>query len=118
MNAATARRLKRTEGCLTDCVAYVLNLHPEHVPYFVRPRQGWMARLRRFLRRHGYTARWVPCERPPKRGTHIVCGDSLRWKTCAHAVVYRAGRLAYDPQYPSLWQGNRITHRLILARAQ
>lgn len=109
-------RMRRTKGCLTDCVAYVLNLHPESVPYFVYPRKGWMIRVRRFLRRHGYSAAWTVCLKPPRRGTHIVCGDSLKWKTSTHAVVYRAGRLAYDPQFPSKWRDNRITHRLILKK--
>ena len=112
-----AQRLRQTQGCLTDCVAYVLNIHPERVPYFVYPRSGWARRLRRFFRRRGFHARWIFCSRPPRRGTHIVCGNSLKYKTYAHVVVYRAGRLAYDPQYPSKWRDDRITHRLILARA-
>lgn len=107
-------RVRRTQGCLTDCVAYVLNMHPEHVPFFVYPRKGWATRLRRFFLKHGYAARWTPCTAPPPRGTHIVCGDSLRWKTFAHVVVYRAGKLAYDPQWPSKWSDKRMTHRLAL----
>jgi hypothetical protein len=110
------QRLRQTQGCLTDCVAYVLNIHPERVPYFVYPREGWMMRFRRFFRKHGYAVRWLPCTEPPRRGVHIVCGDSLRWKTAAHVVVYRAGKLAYDPNYPSNWSEDRITHRLITER--
>ena len=107
-------RLRRTQGCLTDCVAYWLNLHPENVPYFVYPRKRWMERVKAFFRQHGYTAYWVDCSEPPKRGMHIVCGDSLVWKTSAHSVVYRAGKLAFDPDYPSQWKDSRITHRLII----
>ena len=110
-------RLRRTQGCLTDCVAYVLNIHPERVPYFVYPRQEWMQRLRRFFKRHGFAVFWTTCIEPPKRGMHIVCGDSLKWKTYAHVVVYRAGRLAFDPQYPSSWRDSRITHRLVMRQA-
>ena len=107
-------RLRRTQGCLTDCVAYFLNLHPENVPFFVYPRKGWNERLKGFLKKHGYTAYWLNITEVPKRGTHIVCGDSLRWKTAAHVVVYKNGRMAYDPDYPSKWSDKRITHRLII----
>ena len=107
-------KLRRTQGCLTDCVAYILNLHPERVPYFVYPRMKWMQRMQRFFRGHGYFAFWIPCHRPPHRGVHIICGNSRQWKTYAHVVVYRNGRLAYDPQFPSTWTDQRITHRLVL----
>ncbi len=108
------QRLRHTQGCLTDCIAYVLNRHSEKVPYFVYPRAGWMQRVKRFFAAHGYRASWVPCQRVPRRGVHIVCGPSLTWKTAAHVVVYRAGRLVYDPEYPSRWNTSRITHRLLL----
>lgn len=107
-------RLRHTQGCLTDCIAYWLNVHPENVPYFVYPRAGWMDRVKAFFRKHGYAAHWVDCETPPKRGKHIVCGDSLVWKTAAHSVVYKNGKLVYDPQYPSRWRDERITHRLVI----
>ncbi len=108
-------RLRQTQGCLTDCVGYVLNLHPSRVPYFVYPREGWARRLKRFFWRRGLRVFWLRCRRAPSRGVHIVCGDSLRWKTYGHVVVYRNGRLAYDPQYPSRWSDARITHRLVVA---
>ena len=110
-------RLRRTQGCLTDCVAYLLNVHPERVPYFVYRREGWSRRLKAFFQRRGFRARWVFCARPPARGTHILCGDSLRWKTFGHVVVYRNGRLAFDPNFPSDWSDDRITHRLVVRPA-
>ena len=109
-------RLRRTQGCLTDCVAYYLNIHPERVPYFVYPRDGWMDRVRAFFHKHGLTADWKPCSKVPARGTHIVCGDSLKWKTYAHVVVYHNGQMEFDPNYPSKWADNRITHRLVVKR--
>ena len=107
-------RLRRTQGCLTDCVAYILNIHPENVPYFVYPREGWNVRLKQFLKRHGYEARWDFCLTTPKRGLHIVYGNSLKWKTYGHVVVYKNNKLVFDPNYPSDWSDKRITHRLIL----
>jgi len=109
-------KLRRTQGCLTDCVAYFLNIHPENVPYFVYPREGWNDRLKAFFLKHGYRVHWQNFIDIPKKGKHIVCGDSLKWKTYAHVVVYKNGKLAYDPQYPSKWKDNRITHRLIVKK--
>lgn len=109
-------RLRRTQGCLTDCVAYLLNLHPENVPYFVYPRKGWDDRLKAFFKKHGYKIKWVWCSEPPKSGLHIIQGDSLRWKTYGHVVVYKNGKLVYDPDYPSQWSDNRITHRIVVEK--
>src|SRR3990167_7737716 len=106
-------RLRATQGCLTDCVAFLLNLHPRNVPYFVYPRKDWMRRVKAYFNRHGYVVWWTLCKTPPKRGTHIVCGNSLKWKNAAHVVVYKNGKLIYDPHYPSKWKDKRITHRLI-----
>lgn len=110
------RRLRATQGCLTDCVAYFLNLHPENVPYFVYPREGWNERLKGFFRKNGYLVHWDNCRDIPRRGVHIVCGDSLKWKTYSHVVVYRNGKLVYDPQYPSRWSVRRMTHKLVIKK--
>lgn len=107
-------KLRHTQGCLTDCVAYYLNLHPLNVPFFVYPRKGWNDRLKKFFKKHGYIIYWDLCKTPPKRGTHIICGDSLAWKNAAHVVVYKNGKLKYDPEYPSKWSDKRITHKLII----
>lgn len=109
-------KLRRNQGCLTDSVAYFLNLHPENVPYFVYPRKGWNDRLRKFLKKHGYSSFWLKWDEVPKRGMHIVCGKSLKWKTSAHVVVYKNGKLAYDSNYPSDWKDSRITHRLVMKK--
>lgn len=111
-------RLRQTQGCLTDCVAYFLNVHPQNVPYFVYPREGWNERLKAFFKKHGYKANWNKIEFAPlkKSGLQIVCGNSLKYKTYAHCVVYRGKNLVYDPQFPSKWKDNRITHRLILTK--
>lgn len=108
--------MRRTQGCLTDCVAYFLNLHPENVPYFVYPRQGWNERLKKFFLKNGYCVYWDLCKIPPKRGLHILCGNSLVYKTFSHVVVYKNGKLVYDPQYPSKWSDKRITHRLVISK--
>jgi hypothetical protein len=108
-------RLRQTQGCLTDCVAYYFNVHQENVPFFVYPRCDWMKRVRAFFRKFGYKCYWIKNTNIPKgRGLHIVCGNSLEWKTASHVVVYKNGKLAYDPQYPSKWNDKRITHHLIV----
>lgn len=109
-------RLRKMQGCMTDCVAYFFNLHPENVPLFVYPREGWNTRLKNFFKRRGYDAKWQLCTQVPKRGTHLISGNSLVWKTAGHMVVYRNGKLVYDPSYPSQWSDKRITHRLVLKK--
>lgn len=113
-------RLRRTQGCLTDCVAYYFNVHPERVPLFIYPRGAWIKRLRRFFRARGYTITWrdILFAPIPATGAHIVCGDSLVWKMAAHCVVYRNGKMVYDPNFPSQWKKQRITHRLIVRKAK
>jgi hypothetical protein len=114
--AKTEARRRNTQGCLTDCVAYLLNVHPAGVPLFVFPRKGWAIRFRAYWKRRGYDVRWVLANRPPGRGTHIVCGDSLSYRNSCHVVVYRNGHLIFDPDYPSRWKDARITHRLLIRR--
>lgn len=109
-------KLRRTQGCLTDAVAYWLNIHPENVPYFVYPRDGWNERLKKFFKKQGYEVYWKQAKKPPARGKHIVCGNSLKWKTFSHVVVYKNGQLIYDPQHPSAWSPKRITHKLIIKK--
>lgn len=110
-------RLRFNQGCLTDCVAYFLNLHPENVPYFVYPRKDWSKRLKKYFKGKGYFVYWKDDKSPPKRGVHIVCGNSLVWKTACHAVIYKNGKLAYDPSGPdNKWHDRRITHRLVIKR--
>ena len=111
------KRLRRNQGCLTDCVAYLFNLHPENVPYFVYPRKGWVKRFKAFFLRHGHRVYWIASKSIPKSGLCIVCGNSLNWKTYSHVVVYKNGRLVYDPDYPSKWSRKRMTHRLIITKA-
>ena len=105
-------KMRRTQGCLTDSVAYYFNVHPENVPFFVYPRKNWMRRLRTYFKKHDKGIFWHKEKTPPKKGTFIVCGDSLKYKTFAHVVVYKNGKLAYDPDYPSKWSTKRITHWL------
>lgn len=110
------QKLRRTQGCLTDCVAYMLNVHPQRVPFFIYPREGWMRRFKAYWRRQGYKVYWTNTDRVPARGMHLVCGKSLAWKTAAHAVVYKNGKCVFDPDTDSRWKASRITHRLIVER--
>lgn len=110
------RKKRAQQGCLTDCVAYYFNVHPERVPLFIYLRKFWNSRLQNYFKSRGYVIRWVLCDKPPSRGTHIICGNSLAWKRAAHVVVYQNGKLSFDPDYPSQWSDKRITHRLIVMK--
>lgn len=105
------------EGCMTDCVAYYFNVHPENVPLFVKyGKKEWSKKFREWWRKQGYFVWWELCNEVPKRGTHLVVGNSLKWKSYSHMVVYKNGKLVYDPNYPSKWKDSRITHRLIVRK--
>lgn len=108
--------IRRYEGCMTDCVAFFLDKHPENVPLFVKLGKKWSVKFRAYWKRHGYAVRWELASKAPKRGTHIMVGDSLVWKKYSHMVVYRSGKLVYDPAFPSKWRDNRITHRLVVKK--
>jgi len=116
MKKKTDAYIRRYKGCMTDSVAYYLNLHPEKVPLFIKYGKNWSKKFRSWWKQRGYEVRWDFCKKPPKKGVHIIVGDSLVWKRYSHMVVYRNGKLAYDPTYPSKWKDNRITHRLIVKK--
>ena len=106
-------RLRQTQGCLTDCIAYVFNLHPWKIPFFIYPRKDWMKRVQTFFRRRGYICYWIKSNKIPKNKKEtIVCGNSLVWKTASHVVVYKNRKCIFDPAYPTKWKDSRITHIL------
>jgi hypothetical protein len=109
-------KLRRTAGCLTDCVAYYFNIFPANVPLFVRPNSDWMRELKAYFRRRGYTIKWLVTNRIPKTGKHIVCGKSLKSTKYSHAVMYKNGELSYDPNFQSQWKDKLITHRLLVRK--
>ena len=101
MRKRNIEKMRETQGCLTDCVAFFLNKHPQNVPYFVYPRVGWNERLKEYFLENGYRAHWDLIENAPlkKGGLQIVCGDSLKYKNFSHCVVYR-GKNGVRPALP------------------
>lgn len=95
---------KRNAGCLTDCVARLLNLHPECVPHFVG-RKDWPKSLRAFLRKHGLGLNCLhyDAEELKPNTIAIVVGRTKGWqnskrgKNERHAVLYVGPKLFYDP---------------------
>jgi hypothetical protein len=109
----TLKQKRYREGCLTDCVAYYFNYHPQKVPLFIHPKKNWHTRLKRFFKYRGYEIMWERTNKAPKTGRHIMVVDG--YGEDGHALVYKNGKLAYDPAYPSRSRKN-ITHRLIIKK--
>lgn len=93
---------KANSGCLTDCVARLLNLHPECVPHFVS-RKDWPKSLRAFLRKHGLGLSCLHYDAEALKPNTIAIvigrpkGSWPRGKNERHAVLYVGDKLFYDP---------------------
>lgn len=93
-------RTDPSEGnCLAACVASLLHLDSEDLPTFPDT-PAWWDEFIAWLRPFGfYAARWGPGASedviPP--GYAIASGESPRYLTLLHAVVYLDGKLAHDP---------------------
>lgn len=110
-------KLRKTQGCLTDCVAYYFNIHPQNVPFFIYPREGWNRRLKAFFRRRGFLVFWSPyfdLEESDDK-VRLVVGNSKNWKTSGHCVVYRGNKKVYDPSLKPAMKG-KPTHQLIVIK--
>ena len=94
-------KMKRgVDDCLTDCVAYIFNIHTSRVPFFIGY-ENYGKELRKYFKKQGYKIEpWVFDESlfQPKR-LYIVQGISPRFKRKRHAVVYRGNQPEYDPHW-------------------
>lgn len=89
---------RHTDGCLSDCVAYLLNVHPMSVPFFIEPEKGWSRRFKGYMRRRGMAGWWGPFSPQPKsHGAYLVVGRSQIRKAGGHCVVYRGSEPVYNP---------------------
>ena len=103
-------RFSTAEGekgnCMTACVASLLDLPIEKVPYFFDFPDFWDA-VFAFLYEQG--CEYNGCLRPDADGSigwdgapgidgyFIVAGPSPRWPGARHAVIYKDGRMIHDP---------------------
>lgn len=94
--------------CFTQCVAYYLDMHPAHVPFFINY-PDWHHYTQRWFRRHGYHIEQMPYKRElmsNKRTLYILQGVSPLSKATKkmhqavhHAAVFRNGKCVFDPNY-------------------
>lgn len=108
-------RMRHGGDCLTQCIAYIIDVHPFRVPLFVRPRYKlWWNRVRSYLDSMGYKIRCFDGI-PPNSGYAIVVGTSSEpgWE---HAVVYKNGKMVFDPSnLPTKWRDNRCRRYFIIS---
>ena len=108
------QKLRATQGCLTDCVAYYFNIHPQNVPFFIYPRETWMRRLKSFFAKRGLRIFWCPYTETNKKIIRLVVGNSKKWKTLAHCVVYKGNKKIYDPNPDGNAMKGKPTHQLVI----
>lgn len=101
------RKLRHTQGCLTDCVAYYFGVHPNKVPFFIKPTKGWYKRFQRYFSRRGLKCSWVDYK--PTKNLIIAVGKSSTKKGWYHAVVYKGGKKIYDPSPKPVIMGRPVS---------
>jgi hypothetical protein len=101
-------RINGKNTCLTDCVAYIFNLSSEDVPFFIK-NKFWLSKsLNGWLKKRGYGYELTEEKKNNnKREKYIVLGKSPRShsklnskydrRILTHAVVYRNGKMIFDP---------------------
>jgi hypothetical protein len=103
-------RDKNNNTCLTDCVAYYFNIHPEKVPFFIGTKH-WYRNLKTFFRIRGYILNAVKYHKgllSNKKKLYLVSGLSprstapvndgkIKHSRLYHMVIYKGTRPHYDP---------------------
>lgn len=100
-------------NCMTACVASLLELPIEEVPYFIGlPEDEWFSVFQNFLKQHGYQFSgmfffteglgWKELLQlsPGVNGYFMCSGASWRdYVTAGHAVIYKDGEMIHDPHF-------------------
>lgn len=103
-------------NCMTACVASLLNLPIEVVPYWAgMPIDDWFPSFNAFLAEHGYEYHglfqfnkrgdWAELLKvsPGIDGYFMVSGPSWReYVVDGHAVIYKDGVLVHDPHFSKM----------------
>lgn len=94
-----SKKEKRKHGvndCLSDCIAFMLDIHPMNVPYFVGM-HDYVKHMRKFLNKKGMEILAFPYkEEYLERNTYyMVQGISPRKNE--HVVIYKGKKPFYDP---------------------
>lgn len=83
-------------NCFSACVASLLELSIDEVPYFMSDPETWWERFLDWLRPRGYYALCVPYSTSWwPNGYHIIGGRSPR--DTSHAVVGLGEKIVHDP---------------------
>lgn len=94
------KHYRRNEhDCLTQCVARLLNVHPETVPLFIAKGKNWVRYFKRWCKarglgmQHGY---WRP---DIWRKSDVVIAVGRTRARTWHAVLYKGKKPWFDPAY-------------------
>jgi hypothetical protein len=87
-------------NCFSACVASILELPIEDVPYFMdAPEDKWFGAFEPWLAARGYYALYVEViDGWTPRGLHILSGSMSRRRNAPeHSVVARGSEIVHDP---------------------
>jgi hypothetical protein len=103
-------------NCFSACVASVLDLTIEEVPFFMGS-EDWVSALLLWCEQNGVDADFST-EFPAPAGDYVIVGGgSPRYSSVGHAVVWLDGQLAHDPHPDRTgivgepWDWIRLTRR-------
>lgn len=91
------KRIHGVNDCFSDAIAFMFNIHPQMVPFFVGMKDYYKS-TKNFFHKRGYDIRPIPYYEgilTNKNRFYIVQGISPRGNE--HCVIYRGTKPYYDP---------------------
>ncbi len=93
------KRKYAINDCFSQCIAFILNIHPMNVPYFAGMKD-YVSSTRKFMKKHGYQI--MPIEYSKKylknkKKYYLIQGLSPR--KGEHCVIYKGTKPYFDPNY-------------------
>jgi hypothetical protein len=85
-------------NCLSACVASILELPIEEVPWFNEDPATWWERFGAWCEARGHTPIFLPWSTPAPVGYAIAGVASRRADGVLHAIVCLDGKIVHDPQ--------------------
>lgn len=84
-------------NCFTACVASIMELPIEQVPYFANIEKDWYLHFMNFMEKHNWEEDITYNVTNPPLGYSIACGLSPRGIDLKHSCVAYCGKIVFDP---------------------
>lgn len=92
-------KVKRKHGvndCFSDCIAFMLDIHPMNVPYFAGMK-NYVLPTRKFLEKRGYEICPIPFMPEYLKGNKFYIIQGISHRKHEHVVIYKGKKPFYDP---------------------